>query len=130
MRIGTRIVLGAAAPLLVAALVTPAALSQRSATTPKLIGNPKAGKALFLTTCSACHTLKAAGALGNIGPVLDKTHLTEATIIKAITKGGATVMPPAQVKKYSTLMQAYGGTLKPTQINDIAAFVFVSTNKT
>ena len=49
----------------------------------------------------ACHTLKAAGAVGNIGPNLDKTAkaLTEATIIKAITNGGASVMTKAAAAK-------------------------------
>jgi mono/diheme cytochrome c family protein len=34
-------------------------------------GNPVAGKALFLSTCSACHTLAAAGTSGQVGPNLD-----------------------------------------------------------
>jgi hypothetical protein len=34
-------------------------------------GNPVAGKALFESTCSACHTLAAAGATGAVGPNLD-----------------------------------------------------------
>jgi mono/diheme cytochrome c family protein len=71
-------------------------------------GNPKKGKAVFTSTnCGACHTLKAAAALGNIGPNLDKAaaHLTEATLVKAVTNGGATVM-----------------------IRDVAAFVYVSTH--
>ncbi len=34
-------------------------------------GNPVAGKALFLSTCSSCHTLAAAGTSGKIGPNYD-----------------------------------------------------------
>ena len=64
---------------------------------------------MFISTCSACHTLKAAGALGQIGPNLDKNPLTEATIIKAITNGGATVMTKAQLAKYTTQMTAVQG---------------------
>ena len=67
-----------------------------------------AGKTLFVATCSACHTLKAAGALGNIGPVLDKVPLPEAMLIKAITKGGSSVMTKAAIAKYTTQMVPYG----------------------
>lgn len=99
--------------------------------TPKLIGNPKAGKTVFTTTCGACHTLKAAAAVGNIGPNLDKVAgaLTEATLIKAVTNGGSTVMTKAAVAKYTTLMVAYKGVLTPKQIDDVAAFVYTSTHK-
>lgn len=34
-------------------------------------GDPVAGKALFVSTCAACHTLAAAGTTGTIGPNLD-----------------------------------------------------------
>lgn len=101
------------------------------AATPQTAGNPKKGKVVFVNTnCGACHTLKAAAALGNIGPNLDKaaTHLTGETIVKAVTNGGATVMTKAQVAKYSTRMVAYKGVLTPTQIKDVAAFVYVSTH--
>src|SRR3954447_26943945 len=126
--IGRRAAAAAVALALVAALIAPSALAHRTAA-PKLIGNPKAGKAAFLTTCSACHTLKAAGALGQIGPNLDKVSLPEATIIKAITNGGGTVMTKAQLAKYTTQMAAYKGVLSPTAINNVAAFVYTSTHK-
>jgi mono/diheme cytochrome c family protein len=131
IKIGRRIGVGIAGLALVAALIAPAALGHTGATKPKLIGNPKAGKATFTSTCSACHTLKAAGAVGNIGPNLDKVApaLTEATIIKAITNGGATVMTKAAAAKYTTTMVAYKGTLSPTAINNVAAFVYTSTHK-
>src|SRR5215468_11460100 len=110
------------------ALAAPA-LAHRSAT-PPLVGNPKKGKVVFVTTnCGSCHTLKAAGALGNIGPNLDRTNLTQATLIKAVTNGGGTVMTPATRAKYTTQMVAYKGVLTPTQIKDVAAFVYVSTHK-
>ena len=113
---------------LAAALLAPAALSQHSAA-PKLVGNPKAGKAVFISTCSACHTLKAAGALGQIGPNLDKVPLTQALLIKAITNGGASVMSKAAAAKYATHMTPYKGVLSPAQINNVSAFVYVSTHK-
>jgi mono/diheme cytochrome c family protein len=125
-----RVGLGIAALAIAAALIVPAAFGH-TATVPKLIGNAKAGKSAFSTTCAACHTLKAAGAVGNIGPNLDKTAktLTEATIIKAITSGGASVMTKAALAKYTTQMVAYKGALPTATINNIAAFVFTSTHK-
>ena len=91
--------------------------------------NPKAGKATFASTCAGCHTLKAAGAKGTAGPNLDKTRLSQATVVKAITNGGATVMSKAAVAKYVARMPAFKGTLTPTQITNVAAFVYASTHK-
>jgi mono/diheme cytochrome c family protein len=128
--------LGIAALAVAAALIVPAAFGHTAAA-PKLVGNAKAGKSAFATTCAACHTLKAAGAVGTIGPNLDKTAktLTEATIIKAITKGGSSVMTKAQIAACqktggcATQMVAYGnGTLPAATINNIAAFVYSSTH--
>src|SRR5579871_104003 len=62
-----RVGLGIAALAVAAALIVPAAFGHAAAA-PKLIGNAKAGKSAFATTCAACHTLKAAGAVGTIGP--------------------------------------------------------------
>jgi mono/diheme cytochrome c family protein len=128
-KMGRRI--GAAiAGLCLLAFVAPVALGDSSAATPKLIGNAKAGKTVFSTTCAACHTLKAAGAVGTLGPNFDKIKpaLAEAIIIKAVTNGGATVMPKAQLAKYTTQMAAYKGSLSATQINNVAAFVYTSTH--
>ena len=46
----------------------------RSPTAPPVVGNATAGKALFSTTCAACHTLTAAGAVGTIGPNLERSR--------------------------------------------------------
>jgi mono/diheme cytochrome c family protein len=95
---------------------------------PVVVGNAAAGKSLFVSTCAACHTLKAAGAQGTLGPNLDDVPLPQATLIAAITNGGSTVMTSAEVAKYQTTMVAYKGTLSTTQIEDIAAFVYASTH--
>ena len=96
-----------------------------------IIGKPKAGKSLFVSTCGVCHTLKAAGTVGTVGPNLDKVApLTEPVIIKAITNGGATVMTKAAAAKYTTQMVPYKGALTTEQINNIAAYLYVSTHKT
>jgi mono/diheme cytochrome c family protein len=130
-----RVGLGIAALAVASALIVPAAFGHAGAT-PKLVGNAKAGKSLFATTCAACHTLKAAAAVGTIGPNLDKAAktLTEATIIKAITNGGSSVMTAAQIaacKKTGgceTQMVPYKS-LGTTKIDNIAAFVYTSTHK-
>jgi len=99
-----------------------------AATAPRLVGNPKAGKATFVVTCGTCHRLKAAASTGAIGPDLNRVRLTEATIVKAISEGGSTVMTAAQLQKYAIQMVAYKGALTARQIQDVAAFVYVSTH--
>jgi sulfite dehydrogenase len=111
---------------LAAAVVPAAALGDRSA---KVVGNPKLGKPIFVSTCAVCHTLKAANAVGKIGPDLDRTNLTQAVLIKAITNGGGSVMTKAAVAKYATHMTAYKGVLSPDQIKNVSAYVYTSTHK-
>ncbi len=100
-----------------------------AATAPKLVGNAKVGKPIFINTCGVCHTLRAAKSVGNIGPNLDKTALSEAVIIKAITNGGASVMSKTAAAKYTTQMTAYKNVLTPAVIQNVAAFVYTSTHK-
>jgi sulfite dehydrogenase len=97
--------------------------------TAKVVGNPKAGKPIFAGTCAVCHTLAAAGALGKVGPDLDRTRLTQAVIIKAIMDGGASVMSKAAAAKYTTHMPPYKGVLSPDQIQNVSAYVYQSTHK-
>jgi mono/diheme cytochrome c family protein len=83
---------------------------------PKVQGDPVAGKAVFASAgCVSCHTLKAAGATGTVGPNLDQLKPAEARIVLQVTNGGA-VMPP------------FKGRLTPKQIEDVAAFVYTSTH--
>jgi mono/diheme cytochrome c family protein len=118
-----------AAPTATVALAHTSASANGEAT---IVGNAAAGKSLFVTTCGACHTLKAAGTLGNLGPNLTTAAvpLTEQTIINAITNGGASVMTKAAVAQYSTTMVAYKGTLTTAQIADVAAYIYSSTHAT
>jgi mono/diheme cytochrome c family protein len=118
---------GVIAALMLAVAIPALALAHG---TSRIVGSPKAGKPLFVSTCGVCHTLKAAGTVGSVGPNLDKVApLTEPVIIKAITNGGATVMTKAAAAKYSTQMVPYKGALTTEQINNIAAYVYVSTHK-
>ena len=117
---------GAIAGLVVgAAVAVPVALGHGSA---KVVGDPATGKGIFMANCSACHTLKAAGAKGTIGPNLDKLALPEATIVKQVTVGGSALMGAAG-KKYSLQMPGYKKSLSAAQIQDVAAYVYVSTHK-
>jgi len=112
----------------VAAALPAYALAHRVATSPMPVGNPAAGKPLFVSTCGVCHRLRAAKTAGTIGPNLDKVPLPQATIVKAIAFGGASVMTKAQVGKYQTQMVAYENVLTAKQIRDISAYVYKSTH--
>ena len=79
-------------------------------------GDPVAGKAVFASAgCGACHTLKAAGATGTVGPNLDQLKPPYDKIVHQVENGGA-IMPP------------FKGKLSAKQIQDVAAFVFASTH--
>jgi mono/diheme cytochrome c family protein len=60
--------------------------------------------------CALCHTLKAAGAAGTIGPSLDELKPDPARTAEAVRKGVG-VMPP------------YAGKLKPEQIEAVSRYV-------
>ena len=95
----------------------------------RVAGNAPAGKPVFVSTCGVCHRLKAAATVGSVGPNLDRTHLTEPTLVKAIANGGASVMTKSAVAQYSTHMTAYRNVLTTTQIQNVAVFIYVSTRK-
>lgn len=61
-------------------------------------GTPTAapGKAIFASTCGSCHTLKAAGTSGAVGPNLDQLKPDPARVAAAIARGGtgSGAMPP------------------------------------
>lgn len=79
-------------------------------------GNPQAGKAVFASAgCEGCHTLKAAGATGTVGPNLDQLKPAYARVVLQVTNGGQ-------------IMPAFKGRLSTTQIHDVAAFVYASTH--
>jgi mono/diheme cytochrome c family protein len=74
------------------------------------------GKALFTANCASCHTLKAAGATGTVGPNLDGLKPPEAVVERQVTNGGA-VMPPFKSK------------LSAAEIKAVATFVSSSAGK-
>jgi mono/diheme cytochrome c family protein len=80
-------------------------------TTPAAGTANAAGKKVFATTgCGGCHTLADAGTTGTVGPNLDAVK-PSAERVKAIVTSGKTPMP------------AYGGSLTPQQISDVADYV-------
>ena len=66
--------------------------------------------------CGVCHTLKAAGSAGNIGPDLDQLKPPMSQIIYVVTNGIG-------------VMQAWEGILTDEEIEAVAYYVFNSTNK-
>jgi len=98
---------------------TPTTATATTGTAPAqaVQGDPVAGKAVFTGTagCKSCHTLKAAGSTGTVGPNLDQLtpKPTYDRIVLQVENGGK-IMPP------------FKGTLNDTQIHDVAAFVYKS----
>lgn len=94
--------------------------------TATVVGNAAAGKAVFSATCGTCHTFKAAGAQGALGPNLNKIpKLTEAEIISQIEAGGTSLMVKTKqsYKSYAVTMPAEAS-LGKTKIDNVSAFVF------
>ena len=66
--------------------------------------------------CGVCHTLQAAGSVGDIGPNLDQINVQTSQIIYVVTNGIG-VMPP------------WEGILTNEEIEAVAYYVFNSTSK-
>ena len=60
--------------------------------------------------CGSCHTLKAAGATGTVGPNLDQLR-PSADVVSQIVRSGGGGMP------------SFGGRLSPEDINAVATYV-------
>ena len=85
-------------------------------TTPQVKGDPAAGKQVFETAgCKSCHTLKDAGATGNVGPNLDQAKPPLDLVIDRVTNGKG-VMP------------SFSSQLSEKQIADVAAYVVQATS--
>ncbi len=66
--------------------------------------------------CGVCHTMKAAGSEGEIGPNLDEIKPSIDQIIYVVTNGIG-------------VMQSWEGILTKEEIKAVAHYVFNSTNK-
>lgn len=115
-------------PLLVPA-VAPAAQSG-----PVLLaqagGDATAGQAVYTkSACGSCHTFKAAGSAGKVGPDLDKLaeYAKKASMAlpeftkKAIVSPPAPYVPPGFPE--GTMPSNFGTTLTAKQIDDLVAFL-------
>jgi mono/diheme cytochrome c family protein len=82
-------------------------------------GNAAAGKAVYAANCASCH---GATGGGGIGPDLVTLKLSYGIVQKQVTNGGAQGPDPTPGTG-GVVMPAFKGTLTPTQINDVSAFV-------
>jgi cbb3-type cytochrome c oxidase subunit III len=108
------LVTGSDAQDVAAYVASVAGLGNATTKPPSQLGND--GKAIFSAECSSCHTLKAAGATGTVGPNLDQLKPNLARVQRQVTNGGA-VMP------------AFKGKLTAQQIAAVAKFVSSSAGK-
>jgi mono/diheme cytochrome c family protein len=79
-------------------------------------GSSTDGKTIFSANCASCHTLKAAGASGTIGPNLDQLKPPLSVIKNQVIHGGS-VMP------------AFQGKLTPQQIDAVSKYVADNAGK-
>ena len=75
-----------------------------------------AGETVFKDNCVSCHTLKAAGATGQVGPNLDQLKPSKDLVVRQVTNGGGG-MPP------------FGGKLSGAQIQAVADYVSSNAGK-
>lgn len=70
------------------------------------------GKEIFTSTCGGCHTLKAAGTSGEVGPNLDELEPDLATVEHQVVNGGGA-------------MPAFGkeGILNAKEVKAVATYV-------
>jgi len=106
----------------------------KTTTTQALAGDATAGAALFKAQgCGGCHTFKAAGTNGTVGPDLDK--LTD--YAKNANQGSleeftheSIANPSAYVEKgFSPSMPNFGETLSDQQLADLTAFLVQNQNQ-
>ncbi len=122
-RKSARLVAGVALAIAAVSVVVTSASGHGTATAP-------AGQKLFTASgCGGCHTFKALGAKGTIGPNLDKVVLSVPLMKTAISKGGAAIMTKAAVAKYKFKMSPFAGRLSTAKIATLAAFVVAERNK-
>lgn len=87
--------------ILVPALVIAAGRnSEKAPGGVKLTAADERGREIFAERCATCHTLRAANAVGKVGPNLDQLRPPKALVLDAIQKGrarGQGQMPAALV---------------------------------
>jgi cytochrome c553 len=95
----------------------PAAAPATGVRTAPANADAAAGRAVFASAgCGTCHTLRAAGTNGLIGPNLDSLRPTYAQVRAKVLQGGGG-------------MPSFAGRLSAKQIRDVAAFVATSAGR-
>jgi len=107
-------------------------------TTSSSGGDAAAGKVVFTGSsgCSGCHTFKAAGSSGTIGPDLDTAPAMDAKAdgnmaLAAFIKQSITDPSAYIAKGYSDgiMPKTFGTSLTSTQIDDLVAFISSNTQQ-
>jgi mono/diheme cytochrome c family protein len=78
------------------------------------------GRALFVQNCGSCHTLDAAGTVGNVGPNLGDIAINEQDILAAIHRGGGTHSKGQRTGPSGTMPR---NLVTGKDAQDVAAFV-------
>jgi mono/diheme cytochrome c family protein len=91
--------------------------NQSTSTSTTTAASSGPGKAVFASAgCANCHTLKAAGASGTVGPNLDQKKPPLQLVVQRVTNG-------------KRGMPSFKGQLTPAQIRAVAAFVAQNAGK-
>jgi mono/diheme cytochrome c family protein len=107
---GLTVVCVAAAALVIVLLFAGPSLVGAKTKTPHATSAASGAQVFQSAGCGACHTLKAAGASGTIGPNLDQLR-ADAANVASIVRTGAAPMP------------SYAGRLSYQQITAVANYV-------
>jgi mono/diheme cytochrome c family protein len=95
----------------------------KTPTARPVAGNAAAGKQVFVSTgCGGCHTFKAAGTNGKIGPDLDKylKGKPPAFVRESIVNPNAVI---AKGYNPNIMPGTYGSDLSAKQLADLVAFI-------
>jgi mono/diheme cytochrome c family protein len=106
---GTMVLCVAAATLVVVLLFAGPGLVGAKTKTASGGGAAPSGAQVFASSgCGSCHTLKAAGATGTIGPNLDQLRPSPAAVIAIVRSGGGSMPEFASKLSYQQITAVAG----------------------